>query len=139
MKMLCDVPAFQCGLYIATFGGVEEAAAFVDRYRVCPNWPVVASSRDARQVFIVAIELRCQQHGDFSQSRNTLVAHPEYLGAQSVAFRRDDSLLILFPGHAIITGNAEQPPCGAECATCPSYYTPCRGCPATWTAPPLST
>ena len=132
MDDIRDLAAFRCGLYAVTFETPEQAADFVARYRACPNWPVIAVGPTAHQVFIVAIELRCQQHGDFSQTGNTLVAHPEYLGAQAVHFRRDDRLLTLFPGHTLSIGDAEQPPCGSTGATCPMYQAPCQGCPATW-------
>jgi hypothetical protein len=132
MTSIHERATFQCGLYAVTFATPELAAAFVERYRACPNWPVVAIGPEADQVYIVAIELRCQQHGDFSQACNTLVAHPEHLGAQVVYFQRYDNLLTLFPGHKLTLGTAEQPPCGSDCTTCPIFQAPCQGCPATW-------
>ncbi len=121
---------FMSGLYLIDFASTGEAESFIAQYKGCPVWPIVNRGTKDNQVFILAIELKQQQHGDFSQEGNTLVLHPEYLGARKVRFRRDDSLLDLFPGHELRTGNAKEIPCGANCETCASYQNPCQGCPA---------
>jgi hypothetical protein len=81
-------------------------------------------------VLVIALELKCQHHGDFSQQGNALVQNPEFLGASQVRFRRDDSLLNLFPNHGLDTGYADSIPCGSDCETCHSFKNPCQGCPA---------
>lgn len=81
-------------------------------------------------MIIVAVELKRQAHGDFSQERNTLVRTPGHLGAKAVRFKRDDSLLKLLGGYEIKTGYAGGIPCGSNCDDCKSYVNPCQGCPA---------
>ncbi len=122
---------FMGGIYVMEFETGERAARFVSTYSACPMWPVVARLPNPRQVFILAIELRAQQHGDFTQDSNTLTQRPELVGARSVVFRRDDGLLELFVDHSLRTGLLAHAPCGSECLKCPSYLAPCRGCPAT--------
>lgn len=121
---------FMCGIYLVEFASPDEADRFIERYRDCPVWPVVTRGVQANQVFILAVELKRQVHGDFSQEHNTLAANPQYLGAREVRFKRDDGLLALLPGHELQTGYATAVPCGSECEACPIHQPPCRGCPA---------
>jgi hypothetical protein len=118
------------GIYLIDFASPVEAERFVARYENCPVWPVVTQGMESHHVFILAVELKYQQHGDFSQEGNTLVLHPEYLGAREVRFKRDDGLLDLFTGHQLTTGYADKILYGANCESCPSYHKPCWGCPA---------
>lgn len=78
----------------------------------------------------MALELKKQRHGDFTQENNTLVQNPHYLGAKEVVFRRTDELMDLFHGHAFETGKENFIPCGSNCEECPNFRNPCRGCPA---------
>jgi hypothetical protein len=121
---------FMGGIYLVEFATREKAEAFVARFAHCPVWPVITRATRDTQVLIIALELKCQQHGDFSQQGNTLAHHPEFLGASQVQFRRDDSLLELFPGHGLDTGYADVIPCGSNCEECASFKNPCQGCPA---------
>ncbi len=121
---------FMCGVYRITFASAQKARAFIDRYRACPVWPAVTPGRSEEEVFVLAVELKAQQHGDFSQENNTLARNPHDLGAEAVAFRRDDALFELLGGHRLETGYAGEIPCGSRCAGCPSFKTPCQGCPA---------
>ena len=122
---------FMGGTYVIKFETENRATEFVRRYAACPIWPVVTQLPDKQKVFVLAIELKAQQHGDFSQQANTLVLHPEYVGAQSIRFHRDDTLLRLLDPLSFSTGSALDPPCGSDCSKCASFLAPCRGCPAT--------
>jgi hypothetical protein len=119
-----------CGTYVFEFRTESEASNFIERFRRCPIWPIVTRGLQGNQVFILALELRRQAHGDFSQEHNTLVKNPHYLGARVVRFRRDDSLIALFEGHELRTGVSDSIPCGSNCENCASYQDPCQGCPA---------
>jgi hypothetical protein len=121
---------FLCGLYVFEFDSAKEAGCFIKRYSACPVWPIVTRGIDENQVFVLAMELKHQMHGDFSQEHNTLVKHPHYLGASVVRFRWDDSLMALFKGYELETGISDTIPCGSNCEACDSYKAPCRGCPA---------
>ena len=121
---------FSSGIYRIHFDTPEKAAAFCARFAGCPVWPVVVRGASDTEVLVLALELDCQRHGDFSQQGNTLANHPELLGAAQVRFRRDDGLLDLFPNHGLDTGYAASIPCGSDCETCPSFKNPCQGCPA---------
>ncbi len=118
------------GVYRFQFASAAEAAAFRARYAACPLWRLMTHEAGESDVIVLAIERVAQRHGDFSQVSNSLVAHPEYVGAIVVLFRRDDGLLDLFPDADPPTGYADHPPCGSDCATCPTYRSPCQGCPA---------
>jgi hypothetical protein len=130
MRVFSKPDDFMGGIYMIEFGFPEEAYAFMVRYEGCPVWPIMAKGRQANQVFVFSLELKEQNHGDFTQENNTLVKHPAYLGAKEILFRRDDGLVSLFPGHRIQTGYAAEIPCGSNCETCPRFRDPCRGCPA---------
>ena len=126
-----DASDFMSGFYVMDFTTPDDARRFVERYSACPVWPIVSQLGDRRRVFVLAVELRAQRHGDFSQESNTLVRHPEYVGAQRVLFRRDDALSEGLLRPSLQTGTASNPPCGSDCGRCSSYQEPCRGCPAT--------
>lgn len=119
------------GTYVIEFETVNLAEEFVRRYAACPIWPVVSQVLERRKVFVLAVELKAQQHGDFSQDANTLALHPKHVGALSVRFYRDDSLLRMLDPLSLSTGSALDPPCGSNCDTCATFLAPCRGCPAT--------
>ncbi len=121
---------WMAGVYRLRFASAVEATAFRTRFATCPLWRLMTDGIGETDVVVLAIERVAQHHGDFSQAGNTLVAHPEYVGAVDVLFRRDDGLLDLFPDADPPTGYAEYPPCGSDCITCPTYGSPCRGCPA---------
>jgi hypothetical protein len=123
---------FMCGIYLVVFATQEKAGDFVARFSECPVWPVVTPGVLDTQVLILALELKSQNHGDFSQSSNTLARHPELLGAKAIRFHRDDSLLGLFTRHSLDTGYADVIPCGSNCKDCASFNNPCRGCPAVY-------
>ena len=78
---------FMGGIYIIELDSSEEVDIFIDRYRDCPVWPIMTKGIKENQVFIFAIELKHQAHGDFTQENNTLVKHPHYLGAREIIFR----------------------------------------------------
>ena len=118
------------GVYRFRFASAAQAATFRARYATCPLWRLMTDGAEDADVVVLAVERVAQRHGDFSQDANTLVAHPEYVGAVDVLFRRDDGLLDLFPDADLPTEYAEHPPCGSDCVTCPTYGSPCRGCPA---------
>ncbi len=131
MPTFHEILDFMSGTYVIEFETENRAAAFARRYAACPIWPVVRQLPKGRKVFVLAVELKAQQHGDFSQEANTLVLHPKYIGAQSVRFHRDDSLLRLLDPLSLSTGSALDPPCGSNCSKCATFLAPCRGCPAT--------
>jgi len=130
MNCFSKADDFMGGIYIIELGSPEDVDKFINRYRDCPVWPIVTKGVKENQVFILAIELKHQEHGDFTQENNTLVKHPHYLRAKEVIFRREDSLLELFPGHIIQTGYSSEIPCGSNCQNCPRYKNSCQGCPA---------
>jgi hypothetical protein len=121
---------FMSGIYLIEFPTPEKAVAFIIRFANCPAWPVVTRGTKDTEVLVLALELKCQQHGDFSQLANTLVHNPDFLGAGKIHFRRDDVLLDLFPGHGLDTAYAGEIPCGSNCEEWPSFRNPCQGCPA---------
>ena len=121
---------FMGGIYIIELESPEAVDTFIEKYRECPVWPVISKGVKGNQVFILAIELKHQQHGDFTQQNNTLVKNPHYLGAKEIIFKRDDSLLALFREHKIQTGISSEIPCGSNCEKCPLHLNPCQGCPA---------
>jgi len=118
------------GIYDVDFESTNEVDKFIERNRDCPVWPIVTKGFRENQVFILAIELRQQKHGDFSQKKNTLVRNPHYLGAKEINFKRDDSLVEILRGHKIKTGYSSEMPCGSNCEKCPRYLNTCQGCPA---------
>jgi hypothetical protein len=130
MSSFSKISDFMGGIYIIELESPEAVGEFIERYRSCPVWPVVTKGVKGNQVFILAIELKQQQHGDFTQQNNTLVKNPHYLGAKEIIFKRDDSLLALFKEHKIQTGISNEIPCGSNCVKCPQYLNPCQGCPA---------
>jgi hypothetical protein len=130
MSRFSDPGDFVCGTYLIEFDSGGKASEFIERFRGCPVWPIVTRGPVQNQIFVLAVELRRQSHGDFSQEHNTLVHNPQYLGARAVRFRRDDDLLALFDGYELRTGYAQESPCGSDCEGCPLYRDPCRGCPA---------
>jgi hypothetical protein len=121
---------FMCGTYVIEFDSDIMVSTFVERYASCPVWPIVTKGPREKQVFVLAVELKRQAHGDFSPAGNTLVKNPQLLGATAVRFKRDDSLLALLGGHVIRTGYSRTIPCGSSCENCPRYKNPCQGCPA---------
>jgi len=118
------------GVYRFRFASAGEAMSFRARYAACPVWRMMTRSSVESDVVVLAIERIAQRHGDFSQGANTLVLHPEFVGAVEVLFLRNDDLLSLFPNIDLPTAYANAPPCGSVCETCPTYRSPCRGCPA---------
>lgn len=131
MHIYNDASDFMGGIYVFEFADTDQASKFAETYSVCPIWPVVSLVSDERSVFVLAVELKAQQHGDFSRDANTLVRHPEYVGAIHVRFHRDDGLLETVWKPGLKTGTVARPPCGSDCSECPTYLNPCRGCPAT--------
>ncbi|KPJ88328.1 MAG: hypothetical protein AMJ53_17000 [Gammaproteobacteria bacterium SG8_11] len=121
---------FMCGLYTIRFGSEREANHFIKRFSGCPVWPILSHGLKKNDVVILALELKEQRHGDFTQENNTLVRNPHYLGAEEVVFRRTDELLDLFTGHTLETGKEDFTPCGSNCEECPLFKNPCQGCPA---------
>lgn len=121
---------FMCGIYIISLESKVKADSFIKKYSDCPVWPIVTHSLSEDQVLVLALELKSQFHGDFSQESNTLVQNPHYLGAREIVFRRDDSLLKLLGEHRLETGYSDVIPCGANCEGCASFRNPCQGCPA---------
>ena len=130
MSIFTKVDDFMGGMYLIEFGSGENADEFIDRYQGCPVWPIITKGAQENQVLIVAIELKAQRHGDFTQENNTLVKSPHYLGAKRILFKRDDSIVGFLNDHQIQTGYASEIPCGSNCEKCPSYQNPCQGCPA---------
>ncbi|UCF09921.1 MAG: hypothetical protein JSW65_07640 [Candidatus Bipolaricaulota bacterium] len=131
MPSYSDRSDFMAGVYVIEFESEEHARLFVETYGSCPVWPLIAQLPDRRKVFVLARELKAQRHGEFAEESNTLAEHPEFIGARSVEFRRDDGLVGILGSPRLTTGEAAKPPCGSDCSTCPSYQNPCRGCPAT--------
>lgn len=130
MKIISDPNAFMCGIYVVKFDSNIEAQNFIEQYNNCPIWPIVTQGTKENEVFILAIELKNQLHGDFSQEENTLMKNPDYLGAREVNFKRNDSLMKLFNEYSLKTGYSKVIPCGSNCEKCISFKNPCQGCPA---------
>ncbi|MBD3404516.1 MAG: hypothetical protein GF411_00095 [Candidatus Lokiarchaeota archaeon] len=118
------------GIYIFSFSSQWKAEAFIERFKDCPNWPVIEKSDTPNQVVVTAIESVHQKHGDFTTAHNTLVENPELIGAKSVSFLRDDRLVFLFSENPYDSKLQETSPCGSDCEKCPRFTNPCRGCPA---------
>jgi hypothetical protein len=125
-----NINDFMGGIYIIEFESTTDVDMFIERFRGCPVWPIVTRGIRDGQVFILAIELKKQKHGDFSQQNNTLVKNPHFLGAKKVIFKRDDNLVEILEGHKIETGYASKTPCRSNCKKCPRYQNSCQGCPA---------
>jgi hypothetical protein len=130
MRSFSKKSDFMGGIYIVKLDSNKEVNKFIERYKGCPVWPIVTKGVKENQVFILAIELRWQQHGDFTQENNTLVKNPHYLGAKEILFKRDDSLIEILRGHKIQTGYSTEIPCDSNCEQCPRYLNNCQGCPA---------
>jgi len=130
MRLFSDPDDFMCGIYVIEFESDKKADRFIQIYKACPVWPIVTKGIKENQAFVLAVELRHQAHGDFSQEHNTLVKNPYYLGAKTVSFKRDDSLIKLFRDYELKTGYSDVIPCGSNCKDCASYQDPCQGCPA---------
>ena len=130
MNCFSKADDFMGGIFIIELGSPEDVDKFIIRFRDCPVWPIVTKGVKENQVFILALELKHQKHGDFSQEKNTLVKNPNYLGAKEIIFKRDDSLVEIFRGHKIKTGYSSEIPCESNCEKCPRYLNPCGGCPA---------
>lgn len=121
---------FMGGTYVVRFATEGERDDFVARFGACPLWPCVAPLRGSSEALILAREVREQEHGSFEEGSNTLEKNPGLLGATEVRFRRDDGLLDLLGGRDAGFGACDRNPCGSDCATCPTYGKPCRGCVA---------
>lgn len=125
-----DPDEMRCGLYIISFEQREEALKFIARFKACPNWPILTTGPNENEVFVLALELKRQQHGDFSEDNNPLVKAPSMIGARKASFIRIDNFQKLFGSYVFKTAYAAKPPCGADCNTCPLFQSPCQGCPA---------
>jgi len=121
---------FMGGTYVVRFAAAGERDGFVSRFGACPLWPCVAPLRDSNDVLILAREVQEQEHGSFEEGNNTLERNPELLGATEVRFRRDDGLLRLIADIEPRYGACDHNPCGSDCAGCPTFGKPCRGCVA---------
>ena len=102
----------------------------VPRFKNCPNWPIATNGINENEVFILAVELKKQQHGDFSEENNVLVKTPEMMGAKKVRFIRVENIEKLLGKYEYKTGYADKIPCGTNCQKCPLFKKPCPGCPA---------
>ena len=129
MSIITNHEEFMSGIYVVEFRTNIKAEEFVKQYSNCPIWCIVSKGLAENQVFIMSIELIRQCHGNFSQDENTLVKNPNLIGAKSVTFRRDDTLLELFNNYTLKTGYSQTIPCGSNCNTCDSFKKPCQGCP----------
>lgn len=130
MNIISDHNEFMSGMYIVEFETKNKADIFIDKYSNCPIWAIVTRGIRENEVLIISIELIRQRHGDFSEEENTLVKNPHFLGAKSVEFKRDDTLLEFFGNYNLKTGYSDIIPCGSKCETCHSFKNPCQGCPA---------
>ena len=77
-----------CGAYILEMANPDEASRIISKFSRCPNWPVITKGPKENEVFILAIELKRQCHGDFSEDNNSLVKIPELIGARRIRFIR---------------------------------------------------
>ena len=130
MKKVKEKNQFMAGMYMIEFNSKRDASDFISKYSDCPVWPILARGRKDNEVLIIAIEYKKQNHGDFTEDNNTLVEHPEYLGATEVKFKRDDSLIDLISDYTLITGYSDKIPCGSNCEQCHLFKNSCLGCPA---------
>lgn len=130
MNIVKEENQFMSGIYVIKFKTEKEAASFISIYSTCPIWPIVTKGKNDNEVFILAVELKRQKHGDFSENNNTLVKNPHYLGAEKVNFKRDDSLINLFNNYVLKIAYSNKIPCGSNCEECNSFKSPCQGCPA---------
>ena len=122
---------FMGGTYVVSFATEGERDDFMASFGNCPLWPCVAPLRGSNEVLILAREVKEQEHGSFEEGNNTLERNPGLLGATEVRFRRDDGLLRLIGKRDPGFGACDRNPCGSDCATCPTFGKPCRGCVAT--------
>jgi len=130
MKIISEKNEFMSGIYVIEFNTKNEAKKFIDIYSNCPIWPIVTKGRRENEVFLFAIELKRQKHGDFLEEHNTLVKNPNYIGAKEVTFKRDDTLIGIFKNYKLKTSYSNTIPCGSNCEKCNSFKNPCKGCPA---------
>ena len=130
MKTISDPREMMCGAYVLEMANPNEARRLISRFSQCPNWPVVTKGPDKNAVFIFAIELKRQRHGDFSEHRNSLVLAPQLIGAIRARFIRIQDWENLVGCYHIETGYSDDPPCGSDCNKCPQFRSPCQGCPA---------
>ena len=119
-----------CGAYVFEMASADEARRMILRFSGCPNWPVISQGPNENEVFVLAVELKAQRHGDFSDDNNTLVKNPHLIGARAVRFARIRNWEKLLQDYRFRTGYAATVPCGSSCQECPSFMSPCRGCPA---------
>ena len=101
MKIISEKNEFMAGIYVIEFNTKNEAKKFIDIYSNCPIWPLVTKGRKENEVFLFAIELKRQKHGDFSEEHNTLAKNPNYIGAKEVTFKRDDTLIGIFKNYKL--------------------------------------
>lgn len=130
MKTISNPQEMMCGAYVLEMTSPDEANRIISRFSRCPNWPVVAKGSNENEVFILAIELERQRHGDFSEHNNSLVQAPELIGAIRARFIRIHDWENLVGSYRIKTGYSNDPPCGSDCDKCPRFRSPCQGCPA---------
>lgn len=130
MKAYSNPDEMLCGLYALETENREQAAELISKFAHCPNWPIVQPGFKENEVFVLAVELKRQCHGDFSEGNNTLVKNPGLVGAMKVRFVRIHNVRELVGSYEFRTGYADRPPCGADCAKCPVFQNPCQGCPA---------
>ena len=88
MKTISNPREMMCGAYILEMANPGEASRIISKFSGCPNWPVITKGPKENEVFILAIELKRQCHGDFSEDNNSLVEIPELIGAKRTRFIR---------------------------------------------------
>jgi hypothetical protein len=130
MKTISNPREMMCGAYILEMANPDEASRIISKFSGCPNWPVITKGPKENEVFILAIELKRQCHGDFSEDNNSLVKIPELIGAKRIRFIRIQNWGNLLGGHHFKTGYSHGVPCGSACGKCPLFQSPCQGCPA---------
>jgi len=130
MKTISNPREMMCGAYVLEMANLDEASRVISRFSQCPNWPVITKGPNENEVFILAIELERQRHGDFSEHSNSLVRAPELIGAMRARFIRIRNWENLVGGYHIKTGYSDDPPCGSACDKCPRFRSPCQGCAA---------
>ncbi len=130
VKTITDPREMMCGAYLFEMANADEASRIISRFSGCPNWRVISKGPNENEVFVLAVELKGQRHGDFSEDNNSLVREPGLIGARAVRFTRIHNWEELLPDYRFTTGYAASVPCGSSCQECPSFMSPCRGCPA---------
>ena len=70
MRRFSDPADFVCGTYLIEFDSRSKASDFIARLNDCPLWPIMTRGPGKNQVFVLAVELRRQSLGDFSEEHN---------------------------------------------------------------------